>query len=119
MHQEVVYFHDVGSSSTFSRTAIAPCTGMLATSVPLFLSSTVAADGTNYWTVSFELNTVDGTATAISNAATAFTANTDRELLITEQKVTKGDLLELVFTKASSATDLSSITIDAAVTIVA
>lgn len=117
--EKVVYFHDVGSSTTFSLTAIAPCSGLLTANVPVFLSSTVAADGTNYWTITAELNGTDITGTSLSNAATAFTAATDRTLVLTEQKVAAGDMLELVFTKASSATDLSAITIDAAITIVA
>lgn len=117
--QYPVYWHSVGSSATFSLSAIAPASGMLTASVPLFLSATQAADGTNYWTASVEVNTVDTTATSISNATVAFTANVDRELLLTERKVSKGDYIELVFTKAASAADLSAVTIDAVAMIVA
>lgn len=125
---------NVGDQGTVSATAVAfvRCShaGTI-TGFSIAVNTTVAVDDTNYWSIGV-INkasgagtavVVDGTAAANTNKATggaAFTADTPRALTITSTAgdlvVAEGDLLEITFTKNSSAANLVGLSATGALT---
>jgi hypothetical protein len=105
--RQIVWDIQTGDSATFRLRAMAPEGGIFCGKVRFIPSVTIAEHATNTWTFSVEVNTVDATTTAVSNAAQALTADADYAIVVDPVLVAAGDLIEIVGTKAASAVDQS------------
>lgn len=107
MHQIVL--QGKGSSNTFTLPeGIMPRGGSLV-SAKIVTDVTIAANGTDYWSAAV---TVGGTSvvTALTSAATAFTADTVRTFTVTEtaRALADGAVVKCTVTKAANGADQSA-----------
>lgn len=75
--------------------------------------TTIAADGSNYYTVSVSLSGTDITTTSFSTAAAALTAGTPRAVVLTATEANAGQELQLVLTETGTC-DTSAVLISGA-----